>query len=118
MTLPKLYGVIGWPIKHSLSSAMHNAAFKALGINAEYKLFEVPPEKLEDFILKRKDVTGFNITVPHKIRAKDINVLVIGCGGAGRAIIAALSWKDIGINNIYVYEINKAQVDSIKEHFL
>ncbi len=61
-----IYGVIGWPIKHSLSPAMHNAAFKALGIDAEYKLFEVRPEELEDFILKRKDAAGFNVTVPHK----------------------------------------------------
>ncbi|MFA5389337.1 MAG: shikimate dehydrogenase [Candidatus Omnitrophota bacterium] len=60
------YGVIGWPVKHSLSPAMHNAAFKALGINAEYRQFEVKPEELEDFILNRKDVAGFNITVPHK----------------------------------------------------
>jgi len=61
-----IYGVIGWPIKHSLSPAMHNAAFKELGIEAEYKLFEVRPEGLEDFILTRKDTAGFNVTVPHK----------------------------------------------------
>ncbi len=61
-----IYGVIGWPIKHSLSPAMHNAAFKALGIGAEYKLFEVRPEELEDFILAKKSAAGFNVTVPHK----------------------------------------------------
>jgi len=169
-----IYGVIGWPIKHSLSPAMHNAAFKTLGIDAEYESFEVSPEGLEDFILNRKDVAGFNITVPHKIRAREIleksqplvthtqfdvkltgavntvkrtvntleykntdvlgfqtalkedlkfnaenkNALVIGCGGAGRAVIAALSCKDNGINKIYVCEINNAQVDSAKKHFL
>jgi len=61
-----IYGVIGWPIKHSLSPAMHNAAFRALGIDAKYKLFEVRPEGLEDFILAKKDAAGFNVTVPHK----------------------------------------------------
>lgn len=61
-----IYGVIGWPIKHSLSPAMHNAAFKALGIDAEYRLFEVKPEELEDFILAKKSAAGFNVTVPHK----------------------------------------------------
>ena len=66
-----IYGVIGWPIKHSLSPEMHNAAFKKLGIEAEYKLFEVRPEELKDFILNRKDVAGFNITVPHKVRAME-----------------------------------------------
>ncbi|MBU1061592.1 MAG: shikimate dehydrogenase [Candidatus Omnitrophica bacterium] len=63
------YGLIGWPVKHSLSPAMHNAAFEALNIKAEYKLFPVKPEELEDFLLNRKDVKGFNITVPHKVRA-------------------------------------------------
>ena len=37
MTLkPKLYGLVGFPIKHSLSPCMHNAAFSALKINARY----------------------------------------------------------------------------------
>ena len=67
-----IYGVVGWPIKHSLSPAMHNAAFKTLGVDAEYELFEVRPEELENFILNRKDIAGFNITVPHKIRAREI----------------------------------------------
>lgn len=182
-----IYGVIGWPIKHSLSPAMHNAAFKHLDIDAEYRKFEVKPEELEDFLLKNikvkdtegnliwsKEIVGFNITIPHKIRAREILdkkykaplkheqfnailtgavntvkrtadtveyfntdvlafqtalredlkfdaknkiALLIGCGGAGRAIIAALSWKDIGISKIYVYDINNAQVESTKEHF-
>ncbi|MCX5687820.1 MAG: shikimate dehydrogenase [Candidatus Omnitrophica bacterium] len=61
-----IYGVIGWPIKHSLSPAMHNAAFKKFGFKAEYKLFEVRPEELKNFIINRKNIAGFNITVPHK----------------------------------------------------
>ncbi|MBU1148013.1 MAG: shikimate dehydrogenase, partial [Candidatus Omnitrophica bacterium] len=52
------YGIIGWPVKHSLSPAMHNAAFKKLGIDAEYRKFEVKPADLEDFLLNRKDVLG------------------------------------------------------------
>ncbi|MFH1479332.1 MAG: shikimate dehydrogenase [Candidatus Omnitrophota bacterium] len=67
-----IYGLIGFPVKHSLSPAMHNAAFRYLNIEAKYELFNVEPEKLEDFILNRSDVSGFNITVPHKVRAKDI----------------------------------------------
>ncbi|MFA4991079.1 MAG: shikimate dehydrogenase [Candidatus Omnitrophota bacterium] len=177
MTSPKLYGVIGWPIKHSLSPAMHNAAFKKLGIDAEYRLFEVPPEKLEDFILNRKDVAGFNITIPHKVRAKEIlennfsstqskeflyfvqlsgaintvrreggdifylntdvfgfrkslkedlrfepkdrDIFVIGCGGAGRAVVAALIWESgMKANKIYVYENNDKSLASAKGHFL
>lgn len=65
----KIFGLIGYPVKHSLSAFMHNAAFKALGINAEYKLFEIKPEELEDFLsdLKKNNIYGLNVTIPHKI---------------------------------------------------
>src|SRR3989338_5226048 len=68
-----IYGVIGWPIKHSLSPAMHNTAFKELGIDAEYRLFEVRPEELEDFLngLNKTDIQGLNITVPYKEKVLD-----------------------------------------------
>ena len=171
----KIYGVLGYPVKHSLSPVMHNAAFGHLKIDAEYKLFEVRPEALEDVLLGNisikdtegnevyaGDISGFNITIPHKIKAKELlekkfpfdqnavlinidlyyvklsgavntvkreanilrywntdapgflkslevdlefepkgkNALLIGCGGAGRAIIAALSWGNVGIKKI------------------
>jgi len=64
----RIYGLIGYPVKHSLSPLMHNAAFSALKINAEYKLFEVTPFDLEDLLRSatRKNIYGFNITVPYK----------------------------------------------------
>jgi shikimate dehydrogenase len=64
----KIYGLIGYPVKHSLSPLMHNAAFEALKINAEYRLFEVGPENLEDFLSKLDEfnISGINVTVPHK----------------------------------------------------
>lgn len=71
----KIYGLIGYPVGHSLSPAMHNAAFKACGINAEYRLFEVKPEELETFLLKtvfEKNIYGLNITIPHKVKALEI----------------------------------------------
>jgi len=63
-----IYGVIGWPIKHTLSPLMHNAAFKKLGIDAEYQAFEIKPENLKEFIEKASErgIRGLNITVPHK----------------------------------------------------
>ncbi len=185
----RLYGLIGYPVKHSLSPAMHNAAFKALGINAAYRLFEVKPQDLNSFLLNPQtkitdtsgktfcagDIQGFNITIPHKIKAKEIlmpqsakirgstfssnkwytlisgaintvkkgypprntdvsgflkslkvdlgfntkdkSVLLIGCGGAGRAVIAGLSYGQRKVKKIYIYEKDKEAVSSAKSHF-
>jgi len=69
MTLkPKLYGLVGFPVKHSLSPCMHNAALKALKIKAKYKLFELQADQLEDFLnsLKKNNISGFNVTIPYK----------------------------------------------------
>ena len=63
-----LYGVVGFPAGHSLSPAMHNAAFRALGLDAEYRVFEVSPHDLETFIhsLPVRGIQGLNVTIPHK----------------------------------------------------
>jgi shikimate dehydrogenase len=177
----KIYGLIGYPVKHSLSPAMQNAAFAANNINAEYLLFEVSPEGLEEFLLKKvflEDILGLNITIPHKVKAREIleknfpsckgeqvledsyyvklsgavntvkkegnelkyfntdasgflrslkedlkfdttnkNALVIGCGGAGRSIIAALSWKNINIKKVYVNDFEDKTMVSARKHF-
>ncbi len=65
-----LYGLVGFPLGHSLSPAMHNVAFKALGIDAEYVIFETPTGELESFMnsIGDKDIKGFNVTVPYKQR--------------------------------------------------
>lgn len=67
------YGIIGHPVRHSLSPAMQGAAFHALGIDAEYLLYDVEPEKLNDFLKDAPagNISGFNVTVPHKIKAKE-----------------------------------------------
>ncbi len=65
-----IYGVIGWPVKHTLSPYMHNAAFKRAGIDAEYLAFEVHPDNLKAFIgrIFKARIKGLNVTVPHKER--------------------------------------------------
>ncbi|MFH0762735.1 MAG: shikimate dehydrogenase [Candidatus Omnitrophota bacterium] len=194
MSPKEIYGLIGCPVKHSLSKKMHEAAFRACGINAEYRLIPIEPEKLPDFLTKNlavsdvdgnqitlKDLSGFNVTIPHKVRARQIleenfplaagkeglsaldhyylkltgavntvkkegksfcywntdaggilrslfedlkfqetkgrSVLLLGCGGAGRAVIAALSWKELGIEKIYIYENNRQALDAARNHF-
>lgn len=67
----KLLGVIGHPIGHSLSPAMHNAVFDKLKLNCEYFAFDVPPESLESAIKGAKALgfIGLNVTIPHKVTA-------------------------------------------------
>ena len=65
--MKKQFAVIGDPIEHSKSPVMHNAAFRHLNIDAEYLKIHVKIEDLKEFIEDaRKDLDGFNVTVPHK----------------------------------------------------
>jgi shikimate dehydrogenase len=63
-----LVGVMGWPIAHSLSPVMHNAAFEALGMNWRYVPLPVPPGQVGAAVggLKALGFRGCNVTVPHK----------------------------------------------------
>jgi shikimate dehydrogenase len=63
--------LFGHPVAHSLSPAMHNAAFLALGLPHRYEIRDVEPDRLEDFVdaLRKDDVLGANVTIPHKERA-------------------------------------------------
>ncbi|MCK5845646.1 MAG: shikimate dehydrogenase [Victivallales bacterium] len=61
------YAVIGDPITHSLSPKMHNAAFAELRMNSEYFAVRVRKEELAQFAdFARRELSGFNVTVPHK----------------------------------------------------
>lgn len=64
----RVTGIIGWPVEHSLSPAMHNAAFAALGLNWLYAAFPVPPERVEEALrgLAAAGCAGLNVTIPHK----------------------------------------------------
>ncbi len=63
----KQYAVIGDPIGHSKSPKMQNAAFRNAGLRANYIAVRVEKQDLEAFVREaRKNLAGFNITVPHK----------------------------------------------------
>jgi len=64
----KQFGIIGWPVAHSLSPVMHNAGFKAINYDANYQLFPVEPENLKSQIdqFRTSGVNGWNVTVPFK----------------------------------------------------
>jgi len=63
----RLLTIIGDPVAHSLSPAMHNAAYRALGINAAYLALRVPAARVPT-VLEALAATGGagNVTVPHK----------------------------------------------------
>src|SRR5690606_25062263 len=64
----RLCALLGSPVEHSASPAMHNAAFAAEGMNACYLAFHVAAERLESAVrgLASLGAVGANVTVPHK----------------------------------------------------
>lgn len=64
-------GLIGYPLGHSLSPKIHKAALKACGLQGDYSLFPIHPDDLQglkDLLARVRsgEITGFNVTVPHK----------------------------------------------------
>src|SRR5262249_2827053 len=93
----QIFGIMGYPVSHSLSPIMHNAAFEALGSQAVYVPFMVKPEDLgkATLSLRALGISGLNITLPHK--------------GAGIEFLDELdpSAKQTGAVNTIVVKNNK-----------
>ena len=99
----QLVGLLGWPVEHSLSPAMHNAAFEALDLNWRYVALPVAPgcEGVAVCGLAALGFRGANVTVPHKTavagsldRLSDearalgaVNTLFIGRGDEGESVL-------------------------------
>jgi shikimate dehydrogenase len=64
----RIVGVIGWPVRHSLSPAIHNAAFRALELDWAYVPLPVRPGRVAEALagLSALGVAGANVTMPHK----------------------------------------------------
>lgn len=65
----RTYALIGDPVGHSLSPAVHNAAFRHLGMDSAYIAYRIPSGELEYGIesLREIGIAGFNVTMPHKV---------------------------------------------------
>lgn len=63
-----MVGIIGWPVGHSLSPALHNAAFAALGLDYAYVPLPVAPGRVREAVegVRALGFRGANVTVPHK----------------------------------------------------
>jgi shikimate dehydrogenase len=157
--MTKTFAVIGDPIDHSLSPNIHNAAFRALGLDCTYIAYRIPKDDLHAGIesLKQIKISGFNVTIPHKIAMMEFlddasqecktigatntvsnengrlvgyntdmdgflepikkrnlaisgqSVLLLGAGGAARAIIAGFAKEKIGKITIANRTKQKAQ---------
>ena len=61
-------GIIGFPIRHSISPVFQQAALDYCGIDATYRAWEVAPDEVGAFVqgLRKPEVLGINVTVPHK----------------------------------------------------
>ena len=77
--MTKKYGIIGNPIKHSLSPILHNYWFEKYEIDASYSIIEIEDSELPKLInrIKNKDLIGINITLPYKQKiVPHIDVLI------------------------------------------
>ena len=65
----KLVGVMGDPIEHSVSPAMHNMAFNAMGLDYVYVPFNVKKADLAKAVqaVRALNIRGLNVTIPHKV---------------------------------------------------
>ncbi len=88
------YGVVGSPIAHSLSPAIHNAAFEVCGIDAEYRAYDVPAgyDEFCGFVDNAR-LRGLSVTLPHKENAlryagRNAEALASKIGAANTLLLA------------------------------
>ena len=157
--MSKIFAVIGDPIDHSLSPNIHSAAFRELNLEHSYIAYRIPKGELKDGIegLKKIKISGFNVTIPHKVemmkyldkmdescsligavntvtndngilkgyntdmdgflepfKKKELDIqnkkiLLLGAGGAARAIVAAFAKENAKHITIANRTLEKAQ---------
>lgn len=88
----RLTCLLGDPVEHSISPAMHNAAFRSLGIDCRYLAFQVGENTLPEVVdaLKKMNVLGFNLTMPDKnkvVELVDEITPAVAIGGAANTVV-------------------------------
>lgn len=89
---PRAFAVLGEPVEHSLSPAIHRAAFRSLGLDASYVALEVRRGEVEPVMRAFARRGGGNVTVPHKLRA--MSVLDVASPAARRTGACNCFWQD------------------------
>jgi shikimate dehydrogenase len=100
--LTVLAAVLGFPVGHSRSPAMHDAAFEALGLDWRYLKLPVPPDRFAETVaaLPASGYRGVNVTIPHKLAALEL---------ADEASPAA---RSIGAANTVTFEDGRITADN------
>ncbi len=100
------YGIIGFPLSHSISPQIHNLAFKTLKIDAQYEKFKIDPSDFENAIsyIKTRGWKGFNVTIPFKERIiallDEIDPISAEIGAINTVKVSGNRW--IGFNTDYL----------------
>ncbi|NCC24330.1 MAG: shikimate dehydrogenase [Deltaproteobacteria bacterium] len=90
-----ILGIVGHPVAHSLSPALHNWALAGNGLPKAYFRWDIRPERLVDFVaaVRTLGIKGVSVTIPHKVEMMD---LVDEVTDEARAVgaVNTLFWKD------------------------
>ena len=92
-----LYGVVGLPVSHSVSPAMHNAAFSAAGLDAVY--LPLPAADVDDFVEFARAISlkGASITIPYKVsiadRMDEVDPLARSVGAVNTLRVSGTRWE-------------------------
>lgn len=163
--MTKQYGILAYPAKHSISPQVYNEAFKFLNIDAQFGIFEIPENELDEFMrqVKNDPIYGLSVSLPYKetvmnylsfidddakkigavntvvnnggvlsgyntdfigsIKAleevvgnlKSKNVIILGAGGASRAVIYGL--LKAGANVIGILNRKKENAEILAKEF-
>lgn len=101
----EFYGVLGEKLGHSLSPRIHNMIFEEIGVEGAYRLFEVPREKVEEFVsaMKLLKIKGVSVTIPYKsIIMKHLDVISPEAERIGAVNTIALKGEELhGYNTDY-----------------
>lgn len=94
-TPEKLYAIIGHPLGHTMSPALHNSGFNMFSLPSVYMAFPTPPEKLADFMaaFRTLPIYGASVTIPHKETVMEY-VDKITPRAAKVGAVNTLFWKD------------------------
>ncbi|MCG2813142.1 MAG: shikimate dehydrogenase [Thermodesulfovibrionales bacterium] len=121
----KVLGLLGYPVEHSLSPAMHNAAFEHLRLDCCYVTFPVKPGFLKDAVrsVRALNLAGVNVTMPHKenviplLDKVDADASFIGAVNT----VVNINGKLIGYNtdgNGFMRSLSEAQIAVNKKNVL